>query len=87
MPYHFQIIRIFDVFIPDGNQETMTNIYIVMEYMEHSLRDVSDKYLQCTLLKCVGSMFSLSIGTTFAVKKVYGYIFVFEAILISKSLI
>ena len=37
---NFQIIRIFDVFIPDGNQETMTNIYIVMEYMEFSLRDV-----------------------------------------------
>ena len=41
LPLNLQIIRIFDVFIPDGNQETMTNIYIVMEYMEHSLRDVS----------------------------------------------
>ncbi|KAL5262120.1 hypothetical protein ACHWQZ_G007726 [Mnemiopsis leidyi] len=42
--HHPNIIRIFDVFIPEGNQETMTNIYIVMEYMEHSLRDVIQQY-------------------------------------------
>ena len=61
LPLNLQIIRIFDVFIPDGNQETMTNIYIVMEYMEHSLRDVSTVHSLVSLLSNILLFYTLSV--------------------------